>query len=59
MAKSLYEAKVEKRKKLNPNIITDMDYMFRDKKNPSDRVNTINMTPSPKPTATKAVKGGE
>lgn len=47
MAKSLYEAKLDERKKKNKNIITDMDYFFRDKAEELKRgnPNTIDMTP--------------
>lgn len=45
--KSLHEQKVEERKKKNKNIITDMDYFFRDKEDEKKKgyPNTINMTP--------------
>lgn len=48
MAKSLYEAKIEDRKKKNKNIITDMDYFYRDKvaELKAGNPNTIDMTPS-------------
>lgn len=48
MAKSLYEAKIEDRKKKNKNIITDMDYFYRDKEAElkAGNPNTIDMTPS-------------
>lgn len=47
MAKSLYQAKVEDRQKKNKNIITDMDYFYRDKEAEAKRgnPNTIDMTP--------------
>ena len=45
--KSLHEHKMEERKKKNKNIITDMDYFFRDKEAEKAKgyPNTINMTP--------------
>ena len=45
--KSLYEAKIEERQKKNKNIITDMDYYFRDKEEEAKNgyQNTIDMTP--------------
>ena len=45
--KSLHEAKLEERKKKNKNIITDMDYFFRDKEAEKAKgyPNTIDMTP--------------
>ena len=45
--KSLHEHKQEERKKKNKNIITDMDYYFRDKEAEAKKgyPNTIDMTP--------------
>jgi hypothetical protein len=53
--KSLYEAKIEERQKKNKNIITDMDYYFRDKEEEAKNgyQNTIDMTP---PEVVKEVK---
>jgi hypothetical protein len=52
--KSLYEAKIEERQKKNKNIITDMDYYFRDKEEEAKNgyKNTVDMTP-PAPVAKK------
>lgn len=61
--KSLYEAKVEDRRQKNKNVITDMDYYFRDKNSKEDVGNSIWMSskpqpkpkPSPKPSKGKEV----
>ena len=57
MAKTLYEAKLEKVKKKNNNIITDMDYVFRDKAKEAEKgyPNTLDMTPD-KAVTTRAKK---
>lgn len=54
--KSLYELKLEAKKQKNENIITDMDYVLRDKKAEAKdgNPNTINLTPTAKRTTTKA-----
>lgn len=54
--KSLHEAKLEDRKKKNKNIITDMDYYFRDKEAEAKNgnPNTINMSPEVKVSRTKS-----
>lgn len=45
--KSLYELKMEAKKKKNSNMITDSDYFLRDKEEEARNgsVNTIDMTP--------------
>ncbi len=45
--KSLYELKLERRKKKSKKdtIVTDMDYVMRDKEDSKDSKNTHNMTP--------------
>lgn len=52
--KSLHELKLEERKKKNKNIITDMDYFFRDKDSKADAANTIWMSPKPSKEEPKA-----
>ena len=46
MAKSLYEVKMDERKKSKPNLITDADYFLRDKEKEAELgyPNTINIT---------------
>ena len=46
MAKSLYEVKMDERKKSKPNLITDADYFLRDKKKEAElgNPNTIDIT---------------
>ena len=55
MSKSLYEVKLEKKKAKNENIISDMDYVLRDKKEEKKKgnPNTICLNSSSKPTAKK------
>ena len=46
MAKSLYEVKMDERKKSKPNLITDADYFLRDKEKEAELgyPNTIDIT---------------
>ena len=46
MAKSLYEVKMDERKKSKPNLITDADYFLRDKEKEAKlgNPNTIDIT---------------
>ena len=46
MAKSLYEVKMDERKKSKPNLITDADYFLRDKEKEAElgNPNTIDIT---------------
>ena len=46
MAKSLYEVKMDERKKSKPNLITDADYFLRDKEKEAEigYPNTIDIT---------------
>ncbi len=46
MAKSLYEVKMDERKKSKPNLITDADYFLRDKVKEAElgNPNTIDIT---------------
>lgn len=43
--KSLYEAQADTRAKSKKNVITDMDYYFREKTPEDYAKNTIDMTP--------------
>lgn len=43
--KSLYEAQADTRAKSKKNVITDMDYYFREKNAQDYSKNTIDMTP--------------
>jgi hypothetical protein len=60
MAKSLYEIKLEEKKRKNKNIITDMDYFLRDKKVEKGK-NTFNMAGEDAPVKAKSsnVKASE
>ena len=46
MSKSLYEVKMDERKKSKPNLITDADYFLRDKEKEAElgNPNTIDIT---------------
>ena len=43
--KSLYELKMDEKKKKNSNMVTDSDYYLRDKSDEKDALNVIDMTP--------------